>query len=54
MQQTSSLKLPASFWRFQTESVLRVNESEITGQNVFHGDLFAIEDNHESSKDEKT
>ena len=54
MQQTSTAKLLAFFLRFQTEeSVLRVNESEITGENTFNGDLFEIEDNHESSKDRK-
>ena len=48
------MKLPAFFLRSQTkERVLRVNKSEITGENAFNGDLFEIEDNHESSKDEK-
>ena len=27
---------------------------EITGQNTLNGDLFKVEDNHGSSKDEKT
>ena len=54
MQQTSTAKLLAFFLRFQTEeSVLRVNESEITGENTFNGDFFEIEDNYESSKDRK-
>ena len=54
-QQTSTVKIPKFFLSFQTEErVLRVNKSEITGQNAFNGDLFEIEDNHESSKDEKT
>ena len=55
-QQTNTVKLPAFFFfRFQTkERVLRVNKSEITGENAFDGDLFEIEDNHESSKDKKT
>ena len=42
------------FWRFRTkERVLRVTKSKITGENTFNEDLFEIEDNHESSKDEK-
>ena len=54
-QQSSTVKLPAFFFRFQTEEhALTVNKSEITGQNAFHGDIFEIEDNHEGSKDEKT
>ena len=49
------MKLPAIFLSFQTEErILRVNKSEITGENAFNGNLFEIEDNHESSKDEKT
>ena len=52
-QQTSTVKLSAFFLRFQTEErVLRVNKAEITGEKDFNGDLFEIEDNHESSKDE--
>ena len=48
-------KLPASFLRFQTEEgVLRVNKSQITGENTFNGDHFEIEGNHGSSKYEKT
>ena len=48
------MKLPAFFWRFQTEEhVLRV-KSKITGENTFNGDDFEIEGSHESSKDEKT
>ena len=40
--------------RFQTEGgILSVNKIEITGQNAFHGDLFEIKENHESSKNEK-
>ena len=55
MQQTSTMKLPAFFVRFQTEDrVLRINKSGITGENAFNGHFFEIEDNHESSKDEKT
>ena len=52
--QTRTVKLPAFFWSFQTEErVLRVNKSKITGENAFNGGLFEVEDNHESSKDEK-
>ena len=51
-QQTSTVKLAAFFFRFQTEEyVVNVNKSEITGENAFNGDLLEIEDNHESSKD---
>ena len=51
MQQTSTVKLPTLFFRFQTkERVLRVNKSEITGENAFNADLLEIEDNHESIK----
>ena len=53
-QQTSTVKLPAFFLEFPTEEhVLRVNKSQITGENTFNGDLFEIEDNHESSKHKK-
>ena len=42
-------------FKFQREEhVRRVNKSEITGENSFNGDHFEIEDNHESSQDEKT
>ena len=53
-QETSTVKSPAFFClSFQTkERVLRVNKSEITGENTFIGDIFEIEGNHESSKDE--
>ena len=55
MQQTSPVKLPAFFFRFQTkERVLRVNKTKITGENTFNGDYFDIESNHESSEDEIT
>ena len=55
MQQTSTVKLPALFLRFQTkEHVLKVNKSEITGENAFNGDLLEIEDNQEQSKVKKT
>ena len=54
MQQTSTVKLLAFCLRFQTEEpFVRVNKSEITSENAFQRDLFDIEDNHESSKDEK-
>ena len=49
------MKLPTMFLRFQTEErLLKVDESEITGENAFNRDLLQIEDNHESSKYEKT
>ena len=35
-------------------AVLRVNKSETTGEKAFNGDLFEVEDNLESSNDEKT
>ena len=55
MQQTSTVKLLVFFFRFQTkECILSVNKSEIAGENAFNGDLFEIDDNHESSKDEKS
>ena len=54
MQQTSTLKLPTFCLRFQTkERILRVNKRDITSEITFNGDCFEIEDNHESSKDEK-
>ena len=55
MQQTSTVKLPAFFLRFQTgERILKVNKSKITVKNTFNGDHFETEGNHESIKDEKT
>ena len=55
MQQTSTVKLPVFYLRLQTEEhVLRVNKSEMTGENDFHAEPFEIEDNHESSKNKKT
>ena len=56
MQQTSTVKLPAFFLRFQIEErILRVNKSKITAENTFNGDHhFEIEGNHGSSKDKKT
>ena len=48
-------EITSIFLRFQTEErILRVNKSEITGENTFNGDLLEIEDNHEWSKEEKT
>ena len=42
------------FFRFLTkECVLRVNKSEITGENAFNENLFEIEGNLEQSKDKK-
>ena len=53
-KQASLVKLPTFFLRFQTKGrVLSVTKSEITGENAFNGDLFEIEDNHESSKDRR-
>ena len=41
-------EITSIFLRFQTEErILRVNKSEITGENAFNGDLLEIEDNHE-------
>ena len=52
---TSTVKLLAFCLRFQSEEcVLRVNKSEITGENAFNGDLLQIKDNHESIKEEKS
>ena len=49
-QQTSTLKLLAFFFRFQTEErVLKVNKNKITGENTSNGDHFEIEANHGSS-----
>ena len=49
------MKLLSLFLRFQTEEgVLRINKGKVTGENAFLGDLSGIEENHESSKDEKT
>ena len=50
VQQSSTVKWPVFFYRFQTEELT----CEITGENAFNGDLFEIEDNHEQIKDEKT
>ena len=54
MQQTSTVKLPEFFLRFQAEErAVRVNNSKITGENTFNGDYSGTEGNHGSSKDEK-
>ena len=46
--------MPGTSSEFQTKlRILRVNKSEITGENTLNGDHFGIEGNHESSKDEK-
>ena len=43
----------AIFLRFETkERLLRVNKSNITGENTFNGNHFGIEGNHGSSKEE--
>ena len=53
-QQASPVELATFFLRFQTKGrVLSITKSEITGKNAFNGDLFQIEDNHESSKDRR-
>ena len=49
------MKITSFFFRFESkERILRVNNSEITGENTFKGDHFEIEGNHESSKHEET
>ena len=54
MQQTSSVKLAALFWRFRLkERVLRVNKSKIADKNNFNGINLKIGGNDESSKDKK-
>ena len=46
--------MPGTSSEFQTKlRILRVNKSEITGENTLNGDHFGIEGNHESSKDKK-
>ena len=48
------MKLPAIFLRFQTkERFLRVNRSNITGEDTFNGDYVRTESNQGSSKDKK-
>ena len=49
------MKLPAFFiLRFQTEErVLRVNKSEITGENAINRNFLEIEDSQESNQDKK-
>ena len=54
-RKTSTVKFQAFCLRFRTvERVIRVDKSEIIGQNIFYGDLSKTEDNHESYKDQKT
>ena len=49
------MKLLAFFLRFETEEhVVRVNKSEITGENTIKVYHFEIEGNHESNKVEET
>ena len=55
MQQTNTVKIITFFLRFQTkELVLRVNKSEITGENTFNADHFETEANHDSINDKET
>ena len=45
------MKQPPFFLRFQTEvRVVRVNKSNITGENTFNRDHLIIEGNHGSRK----
>ena len=54
-EQTSTAKLPAFYQRFQTEeATLWVKGAKITIENVFNGDLFRNEANHEYIKNEET
>ena len=54
-KQSNTLKLLVFLGIFQTkERVLRVNKSNIPGENTFNGYYFDIIGNHELSKDEKT
>ena len=49
------MKITTFSLRFERkEHVLKVNKSEITGENTFKGDLCETEANHDSSKDEET
>ena len=44
MPQTSIVEITAFYLIYETEEhVLRVNKSEITGENSFNGDHFEIE-----------
>ena len=52
--QTSTIKLPAFFWRFQAkECIVRVNKGEITEGNTFKGDHCMNESNSGLSKNQK-
>ena len=54
MQQTSTVKLPASFSRLQTEEQIQwVKKSKITGEKQFNQNHFWLEGSHGSSKEEK-
>ena len=54
MQQTSTVKLPVFFQRFQTEEhILRVNKTNNTVENTFNGDHLGTEGNHGLSNNEK-
>ena len=47
-KQTSKAKLPAFFQRFQTKvRALQVHQTKITSENIFIGDLFTSDANHE-------
>ena len=47
VQQTSTVKKPAFFLKYQTEEVvLRVHRSKTTSENTFNGDEFKIEVYH--------
>ena len=49
------MKITTFSLRFERkERVLKINKSEITGENTFKGDLCEIEANHDPSKDEET
>ena len=53
-QQTSTVKLPAFFLRFQRdEYVPRITKSKITSENTINGYHFDVNFNNESSKEKK-
>ena len=53
MPQTSIVEITAFYLIYETEEhVLRVNKSEITGENSFNGDHFEIETKYYWNKDE--
>ena len=54
-QQTSTAKLPAFFRKIlKTVRALRVNETKFTSRNAFIFNVFALEKEKESKKDERT